>query len=83
MENVLQRPLTAPYTSIGDTVSVEGKGGLYVVIAGWPGKPRYFITPEGEYGGKISWRDWVDPSKLTLVKKNESQANFQQFWPRF
>ena len=79
----LARVLMAPSISIGDTVSVEGKDGLYVVIAGWPGKPRYFIAPEGEYSGKISWRDWVDPTALTLVKKNESNANFQQFWPRF
>lgn len=77
----LARILIVPSITIGDTVSVEGRDGLYVVIAGWPGKPRYFIAPEGKYDGKISWRDYVDPASLTLVKKNDTPANFQQVWP--
>lgn len=74
----LARTLMAPPIGIGDTVSVEGSDGLYVVVAGWPGKPRYFLAPEGTYSSAINWREWVDPSKLTLVKKNEISCDFRQ-----
>jgi hypothetical protein len=74
----LARVLMVPPISIGDTVTIDGRDGRYVVMAGWPGKPRYFVASEGSYPTTIDWSTWVDPNQLTLVKKFESPGAFRQ-----